>query len=508
MGTWHENRMSMFLLFLGLTACCDVGFTFAFGPAVRRAVVGPPPPQQQQQQQHFSNTKHTNTATIAMLAKRRMVEDETGSTNGILNGVEQGIMSTRRRILTEIATGAMILSNVSPSSATEMVDSPSTSSLTADPVRVREHMKAAWSAVDGLNSFQEEKAFVSFDASAYAAMRDDPSRTPLFQKAIASRLQSAPGGPESQTVLDLGTGPFALFAIIAAEQGAGKVYAMEADPEIAKSARETVKRSGFADVITILEGFSTDIPSLPNNDKVDFVVAEIVGSIATEEGAYASIKDARRFVKDPNVSSSWIPCAIQTYAAPASYTLHNLFGPPEFDWSKLSGEPVRFNCRDMGLQLLSDPQLVEHIGFANIMSQPRTKTKGSQSSSSSGQLSFTVSGDRMRENEDKFYTEYINARLPKGEAQEQAPMTAHSCSGIALWPRLLLDDTYIVNSRMYPSGGHQRSHWQTVLPITSDRPIQNIQDGDKIVVQFDLELEEVVAKPPRYKIEGDVIFQS
>lgn len=153
-------------------------------------------------------------------------------------------------------------------------------------------------------------------------------------------------------VLDLGTGPFALFAIIAADNGAGKVFAIEANKEAAALARETVKKMGYEDTITILEGFSTDV-SLPDGIKADFVVAEIVGSISTEEGAYGTILDARRFLKNPSDPNSWIPNRIQTYASPASYTLHDLFVPPAFDWSKLNGEPVRFNCRDEGLQLLS-----------------------------------------------------------------------------------------------------------------------------------------------------------
>ena len=44
---------------------------------------------------------------------------------------------------------------------------------------------------------------------------------------------------------------------------------------------------------------------------------------------------------------------------------NNLFTPLAFDWGKLNGEPVRFNCRDEGLELLSDPVLIEDIDFAN-----------------------------------------------------------------------------------------------------------------------------------------------
>lgn len=185
---------------------------------------------------------------------------------------------------------------------------------------------ASWNAVDGLNSLGSNSEFVSFDASAYRAMRDDPTRSPQFQQAIEYRLGD---NPESMIVLDLGTGPFALFAIIAAQAGAGKVYAIEANPEAAQSARTYVKNAGYSDVVTILEGFSTDITL---NEKADFCIAEIVGSVASEEGVYATIRDAHeRLLKNPDLDSSWIPNRIQTYAAPASYTLHNLFAPPIFD---------------------------------------------------------------------------------------------------------------------------------------------------------------------------------
>lgn len=357
-------------------------------------------------------------------------------------------------------------------------------------------MFASWSAVDGLNS--ELEGVVTFDPSAYKAMKEDSSRTPLFKQAIIDRLYSSSSSksPESQIVLDLGTGPYALFAIIAAEAGAGKVYAVEANPEAARLARALVTKLGFNDVITILEGFSTDIPSLPNNDKADFCVAEIIGSIATEEGAYATIRDAQRFLKDPSSPQNWIPSRIQTYAAPASYTLHNLFGPPEFDWSKLNGTPVRFSCRDEGLQLLSEPQLVEDVSFANL---------GSSTTNNKTPFTFIMDETKMEANQGALEQEFQMGKLSKSEAMERAKDTSHSVSGIAFWPRLILSDSIIVNSRQYPNGNHQRSHWQTVLPIMSNRPIGNLKTGDSIQVNFDFITPESVSKPPKYTVSGKVI---
>ena len=109
-------------------------------------------------------------------------------------------------------------------------------------------------------------------------------------------------------------------------------------------------------------------------------------------GLHATIRDAQaRHVKDPRSASSFIPARCQTYAAPASYALHYVLGPPQFDWTKLK-EPVRFNCRDQSVQLLAEPQLVEDIGFAEAMPPPGTQQPAAP-------LSFRVSPERLAANE-------------------------------------------------------------------------------------------------------------
>ena len=365
----------------------------------------------------------------------------------------------------------------------------------ADELPLSATFGASWSAVDGLNSLDKNSQFVSFDTSAYKAMRDDPTRTPQFQKAIEKRLGDI---PEDKIVVDLGTGPFALFAIIAAQLGAKKVYAIEANKEAALSARQYIKKSGFDDVIEVLEGFSTDITL---DEKADFCIAEIVGSVASEEGAYATIKSAHsNLLKEPNKDSSWIPSRIQTYAAPASYTLHTLFGPPEFDWSKLKGEPVRFNCRDKGLGLLADPVMVEDISFADILSKAQDERNKKKN------FTFTANTERIEDNQLAFYQEFKRGNSSTKDSGELAEKAAHSLSGIALWPRIILDDTIIIDSRRFGDGASQRSHWQTVLPIISSRPIGNINGGEKISISCDFTLPDDILKPASYSIQGKIDF--
>lgn len=403
------------------------------------------------------------------------------------------IQSTRREIIQRAALigSALTTASVTPNIAHATEDVINETTATTPTTKT---FSASWTAVDGLNSLDSQSQFVSFDASAYKAMRDDPTRTPQFQKAIEQRLGD---NPEEMVVVDLGTGPFALFAIIAAQLGAGKVYAIEASPDIAQSARATIKKAGFDDIITVVEDFSTNV-SL--EQKADFVIAEIVGSVASEEGAYATIKSAHsKLLKDPNNDKSWIPSRIQTYAAPASYTLHNLFGPPEFDWSKLK-DPVRFNCRDKGLELLSDPVLVEDISFSQILTKEQDERNKQKS------ITFTVDADRMEENQKALFQEFRRGNSSAKDSEVLARKTAHSMSGIALWPRIILNDDIIIDSRAYGDGAHQRSHWQTVLPIVNDRPIENLNGGEKIVASVEFELPENILKPPKYSIKGSVNF--
>ena len=170
----------------------------------------------------------------------------------------------------------------------------------------------SWSALDG----HQEETFIGFTEEAYASMRDDESRTPLYARAIAARLGEAPRGTLS--VLDIGTGPHAVLALLAAEAGARKVYAVEVNSDAAARARAAVRAAGWAEVVEVIEGFSTEV-TLP--EKVDLVVSEIVGSVASEEGLYATAADAHaRHVLRPTRADSWIPHTVETWSAPLPCT--------------------------------------------------------------------------------------------------------------------------------------------------------------------------------------------
>jgi hypothetical protein len=244
-------------------------------------------------------------------------------------------------------------------------------------------------------SWQTESfaAGTEFSIEAYESMRDDAVRTPAFEEALRRRL----AGTTGVSVVDVGTGPFALLAIAAAKLGAEKVrVALSArlavvcplhrpDPcctSVGVSRRCMPSRrtqrwppwrarpspqpgsrrkwrclrgcrrqwSCRTRCVLCIQVHANPVPprlgaglgvtlltvsacaacgvcalSCLRSNQVDVLVAEVIGSVATEEGVYRTIRDAqRRFMKFPEDPRSYIPLRVQTMAAPAAYAFHYL----------------------------------------------------------------------------------------------------------------------------------------------------------------------------------------
>jgi protein arginine N-methyltransferase 1 len=368
--------------------------------------------------------------------------------------------------------------------------------------RARPALRTSWIATQGFS--KTSRNFIDFNPESYKAMVDDQKRTPLFIEAIQKKFDAAP--KESLVMLDLGCGPEALFAIIAAKAGAKKVYAIEGNNKIARVAAKAISTAeGKGEiplgVVELYTGFSEDI-ELPQ--KVDFLVAEIAGSVASEEGAYASFRDAHRFLKDPSNPNAYIPYAMRTYGAPASYAIHYAFGPPAFDWAKLRGEPVRLNCRDVSMELLADPALVEELITSSEIAEKgliRAPTR-----------EWKIDPDRVAANEKLYYAELLKesqvstTAIAQEEAKVLARNVSRSMSGIAMWQEMVLDPegTLVVTSRG-PKGEPEKSHWQTVLPIIATRPV-DVEPGDTVRGGLTIDIKDgKIGTPLYYTITVDVI---
>ena len=117
----------------------------------------------------------------------------------------------------------------------------------------------------------------------YGRMISDRTRTSPFVEALRRAVR--PGA----VVLDIGTGT-GIFALLACQFGAARVYAIEPDDaiEVAKLCARNIPGS---DCIVWLQGFSTDT-QLP--ERVDVVIGDLHGMLPMYNANIASLIDARR----------------------------------------------------------------------------------------------------------------------------------------------------------------------------------------------------------------------
>ena len=194
-------------------------------------------------------------------------------------------------------------------------------------------------------------------------MRDDQARTAAYRRAI----QEAAKG---QVVCDIGTGALALLALIAAEAGAKHVYAIEVNASVAAAARAAVAAAGFSEIVTVLDGFSTDV-ELPR-ERAALLVHELIGEVAGEEGVVAAITDARRRFMDPIAPPPFsIPARTRSLLAPCEYPDATYVArfPPELLEAPGSGRALKCpglpqTCR------LAAAQAFEDLRFERGAPQP------------------------------------------------------------------------------------------------------------------------------------------
>mmetsp|Transcript_33019 Transcript_33019/g.60531 ORF Transcript_33019/g.60531 Transcript_33019/m.60531 type:complete len:459 (-) Transcript_33019:153-1529(-) len=349
-------------------------------------------------------------------------------------------------------------------------------------------VQAGWSSSEVINV--QDPAMMAIAEEA----RDDTRFSVAMAKAIRQRVE----GNKGLTVLEIGTGPFALFALVAARAGAKKVYALEANPATAKAAAEVVDDSNDIEEgqIQIIPGYSTAV-KLP--EKVDLVIAPLVGGIASEENILLAIKDAqRRHLKDPGNPRSYIPAGITTYVAPVSFALHStVLAPPRYD--ELKGQPLRIGCQDRIVQLQAEPQVFESFKLSDAALPSASSWKPKQSP-----FRFKVSEERLLASKESYSEVLRKEGLAEPERTETAQATAAGFSGLAFWPRLLLDDSgaNVVDSRG-PTGEEAKSHWPTLLSLMTPVPKQ-VAAGDVIDIEAAVDFPADVVTPVTYKLMGSI----
>jgi len=128
--------------------------------------------------------------------------------------------------------------------------------------------------------------FWSLNESVFFCLYD-PVRARAFKRAIRSTVR------KGDVVVDLGAGS-GILSLFAADAGAARVYAVEADLASVHSLKETVKVNGYADRIIVLADDATRV-ALP--EKVDVIICEMIATGLLEELQVPAMNHALRFAR-------------------------------------------------------------------------------------------------------------------------------------------------------------------------------------------------------------------
>jgi len=213
-----------------------------------------------------------------------------------------------------------------------------------------------------------------YSVSAYGKMIADGPRINAYVSALRQAIR-----PDS-VVIDIGSGP-GLFALVACQFGARRVFAIEPD-NIIQVGRDAAREHGVADRIEFIQSVSTEV-TLP--EPADVIVSDLRGILPWFQQHIPSIVDARsRFLAPggiliPNRDRLWIAVV----EAPKKYaevvgaweenalasgrrlsvnSLHKIRVRPE----ELLGQPVCWHELDYGQ--------VEEVNVCKKVSLPVTRS--------------------------------------------------------------------------------------------------------------------------------------
>lgn len=201
----------------------------------------------------------------------------------------------------------------------------------------------------------------------HVRMLRDGLRNAAYRAAIE---RFAPG----RTVLDIGTGS-GLLAMMASRAGAERVYACEANPMLAASARAVIAANGLAGRITVFDRHSTTLDRVRDlGGGVDLVVSEVFCHTLIGEGVLGSLAHARAALAAPG--ALFLPAQASIEVALAGFPpLAETIGPVEgFDLGAFA--PHLHAARHLpadhpGLALRSAPARLFAFDFAQGELPPR-----------------------------------------------------------------------------------------------------------------------------------------
>lgn len=121
-------------------------------------------------------------------------------------------------------------------------------------------------------------------------MLNDQERNILYHNAIKSNVKD-------KIVLDLGSGS-GLLSMIAASNGAKKVYAVEKDNFLSVVSRKIISQNGYEGKIEVINNIVSELSYNDIPEPIDVIVTEIFDCGLLGEGCINTISSAKKFLKD------------------------------------------------------------------------------------------------------------------------------------------------------------------------------------------------------------------
>lgn len=201
-----------------------------------------------------------------------------------------------------------------------------------------------------------------YSLAGYGHMIEDRVRFDAYARALRKAVR--PGS----VVIEIGTGP-GIFAVLACQLGARRVYAIEPNPVI-QVAREIAAANGCADRIEFIEDLSTRI-TLPV--QADVIVSDLRGVLPLFQTHLPSVADARRrFLAPggtliPKRDAVWVTLAEspEPYAGVVDCWEKNVLGLNLSPARRLAVNDFQ-KVRLTPQQLLSQPQLWATIDYETL----------------------------------------------------------------------------------------------------------------------------------------------
>ena len=204
-----------------------------------------------------------------------------------------------------------------------------------------------------------------YSLAAYGSMIADRVRVEAYAQALRKTVRNG------SVVAELGTGP-GIFAVLACQLGASRVYAIE-PTEVIQVAREVAIANNCADRIEFYEAFSRGV-TLPT--KADVILSDLRGVLPLFESHIPAIVDARRrFLRPggvliPQKDTLWaaVAEAPKTYKELVDPWECNPFGQDLSPAQRLIVNDI-LKIRVNPDQLLTTPELWAALDYGSIEDQ-------------------------------------------------------------------------------------------------------------------------------------------